>query len=123
MRDREFLQWIHGRLENVHGTSPNVDYMHKLRAIIRAIPFKQETKNVAGPTCIIFGSEITFNMTVLESEIYKKSQDIWDHASKYSDYKDGSEEAWYSFIKFLWIRFPDGREERLCDIIKMDASP
>lgn len=47
MKDREFLTWIHKRLEKVHGESPNVDYMHKLRAIIRATPLDQETPNIS----------------------------------------------------------------------------
>lgn len=38
MRDRDFLIWIHERLENVHGESPIVDYMHKLRGIIKNTP-------------------------------------------------------------------------------------
>jgi serine/threonine protein kinase len=38
MKDREFLKWLHERLEHVHGESPIVDYMHKLRAIIRDTP-------------------------------------------------------------------------------------
>lgn len=34
MQDREFLMWIHQRLENVHGEDHLLDYMHKLRCII-----------------------------------------------------------------------------------------
>ena len=43
MKDRDFLIWIHERLEHVHKESPLVDYMHKLRAVISAIPPEQET--------------------------------------------------------------------------------
>lgn len=35
MNDKLFLQWIHDRMENTHGENFNVDYMHKLRCIIR----------------------------------------------------------------------------------------
>ena len=45
--DKEFLQWIHNRMENVHGENPNFDYMHKLRSIIEAIPEEQSTPNTA----------------------------------------------------------------------------
>lgn len=38
MNDRDFLCWIHERLEHVHGESPLVDYMHRLRAIIATQP-------------------------------------------------------------------------------------
>lgn len=46
MKDREFLIWIHERLEHVHHERPIVDYMHKLRAIIRNTPKDQNTPNV-----------------------------------------------------------------------------
>lgn len=45
MRDREFLMWLHARLTEIHGESPLVDYMHKLRAVIRATPADQYTPN------------------------------------------------------------------------------
>jgi len=32
--DKEFLTWIYERLKNVHGESPFVDYMYKLKDII-----------------------------------------------------------------------------------------
>jgi hypothetical protein len=35
MKDREFLIWLHQRLEHVHHENPCVDYMHMLRKIIR----------------------------------------------------------------------------------------
>lgn len=43
MTNRDFLIWIHERLVIVHGESPLIDYMHKLRAIITEIPKDQET--------------------------------------------------------------------------------
>jgi hypothetical protein len=45
MTDREFLQWLHQRLEKVHGENPNVDYMIKFRAIMFATPLNQTTTN------------------------------------------------------------------------------
>jgi hypothetical protein len=45
MNDREYLTWLHERLEHVHGESPLYDYMHKLRAIIQATPEDRETPN------------------------------------------------------------------------------
>ena len=47
MTDKKFLEWLHDRLVNVHGEIENVDHMHKLRAVIRAIPENQTTPNVA----------------------------------------------------------------------------
>ncbi len=47
MLDREFLIWIHERLEHVHGENPMNDYMHKLRAVIKGTDKKQLLPNVA----------------------------------------------------------------------------
>jgi hypothetical protein len=46
MKDREFLIWLHARLEHVHGENPLTDYMHKLRAIICSISPTTETSNL-----------------------------------------------------------------------------
>lgn len=46
MNDREFLMWIHERLEHVHGEDRLVDYMHKLRAIIASTPVDIITPNI-----------------------------------------------------------------------------
>ena len=45
MKDRDFLKWIHERLEHVHHESPLMDYMHKLRAVITATDPDKETLN------------------------------------------------------------------------------
>jgi|2_EtaG_2_1085320.scaffolds.fasta_scaffold00330_21 hypothetical protein len=45
MKDREFLMWIHERLEHVHEENPCMDYMYKLRALILATNPEQETQN------------------------------------------------------------------------------
>ena len=47
MLDRDFLIWIHERLEYVHGENPMKDYMHKLRAVIKGTDKKQLSPNVA----------------------------------------------------------------------------
>ena len=46
MSDREFLMWLHERLEHIHKESPCVGYMHKLRAIIKATDPFTVTKNL-----------------------------------------------------------------------------
>jgi len=45
--DAGFLQWVHDRMRFVHGENENVDYMHKLRAIIASVPDDRKTPNVA----------------------------------------------------------------------------
>jgi hypothetical protein len=46
MKDKDFLIWVHERLTEVHKESPVVNYMHKLRAIIKATPPDRETPNI-----------------------------------------------------------------------------
>lgn len=46
MRDRDFLAWLHERLEYVHKENPHMDYMHKLRAIIKNMDKEQCTPNM-----------------------------------------------------------------------------
>jgi len=45
MTDRQFLIWLHKRLEHVHNEDPMYDYMHKLRAIIYSTPPGRRTPN------------------------------------------------------------------------------
>ena len=47
MKDKEFLQWLHDRLVKLHGENVDVDYMHKLRAIVEATDEKQLTPNMS----------------------------------------------------------------------------
>ena len=44
MHDRLFLAWFYNKLIN-EGHAPNVDYMGKLRSIIKATPPDQLTPN------------------------------------------------------------------------------
>lgn len=47
MKDREFLIWLHERLKYVHGDSPHIDFMHKLRNIIISYPKDKEIPNIS----------------------------------------------------------------------------
>jgi hypothetical protein len=51
MNDRLFLAWLYNKLVN-EGHDPNVNYMDKLRSIIKATPADQLTPNI--------GSEIDY---------------------------------------------------------------
>ena len=44
IQDKEFLQWIHDRLHYVYKEPYNMDFMHKLRAIIETIPEGRDTR-------------------------------------------------------------------------------
>lgn len=45
MKDKDFLQWLHGRLNYVHKENTNVDYMLKLQAIINNLDENKTTPN------------------------------------------------------------------------------
>ena len=44
MTDRDFLMWLHERLEHVHGENACFGYMHTLRAIIENTPKTQQSR-------------------------------------------------------------------------------
>ena len=48
MKDRDFLIWLHKRLEHRYEENPNMDYMSKLRSIIMSIDPEKQTPNT-GP--------------------------------------------------------------------------
>ncbi|MHA1948315.1 MAG: hypothetical protein ACW99G_03605 [Candidatus Thorarchaeota archaeon] len=73
--------------------------------------FKDFTKP---PMCKITGSEVEFSLEVPESEIVAKAKHIFENPLEYSDYN--GEAAYYHFLKFLWIEYPNGDEKRLADI-------
>lgn len=41
MNDKEFLKWVHDRIVNVYGESPNVDFLIRLREITES-KFKEK---------------------------------------------------------------------------------
>lgn len=69
MRDQPFLAWLHARLENIHRENPNVDYMHKLRAIILATDPQKETPNTDGDITSILEDDIFESAP--EGELFK----------------------------------------------------
>lgn len=68
--------------------------------------------------CRIFSSQSrSFNdIYVDESRVVVKCKQIWNNPEKYSRYKYGTEDAYYKFLKFLWVKYPDGKEQQLADI-------
>ena len=45
--DKEFLEWLHGRLVAVMDQNPNSDYMLRFRAIIDKYPVERTTVYVS----------------------------------------------------------------------------
>lgn len=46
MKDRDFLVWLYKRLTIVHKERPTLDYMCKLRAIIKNTPKDRMSQNI-----------------------------------------------------------------------------
>lgn len=66
---------------------------------------------------MIKGSEIDFKVLVEINNLPYRAKHIWDNPSQYSDWDDGSENAYYKFLKFLWIVFPNGEEIQLAQYV------
>lgn len=64
MKDRKFLTFIHSRLE-LHGDSPNMDFMCKLRSIVECMSSGMETPN----------SPKTTNSAELEQLVFQEQND------------------------------------------------
>lgn len=60
--------------------------------------------------CTIIGSEVQFEQKCIVSDLQEIAQDIWDRPEKYCD---EFSDAWNDFLKFLWIRYPSGKEVQL----------
>lgn len=61
----------------------------------------------------------SFNISFSDERMTLKiAQDIWDNPKKYWDIED-DDNAYYEFLKFLWVEYPDGKEERLTDVVKI----
>lgn len=82
-----------------------------LKSIERQIPKE--------PQCRIYGSEYVFERFVAISEIDAKCLDIWKNPRKYATFSD----AYYGFLKFLWIDFPNGTTVRLAEHIEELEKP
>ncbi|MGW8300444.1 MAG: hypothetical protein ACWGNO_00165 [Desulfobacterales bacterium] len=67
---------------------------------------------------LIKGTYVDFNLSIEINNLPYRAQHIWDNPSQYSDYPDGSEDAYYNFLKYLWIIFPDGKEVQLAEYIE-----
>lgn len=67
--------------------------------------------------CWIYGVEVEFEKIVAPEDIRAVCQDIWDHPDKYSEYPAKSEAAYYEFLKYLWVVFPNETEKQLVDIV------
>lgn len=71
------------------------------------------TLTVEEDKAVIFGSMVEFNLRVAVSEVNKVCQAIWDDPGKYGRHGD----EYYDFLKFLWVKYPDGTEKKLADIV------
>jgi hypothetical protein len=51
-----------------------------------------------------------------EDTMLQTAQDIWNNPHDYYKFHKDDDE-YYEFLKFLWIEYPNGNEERLTDCI------
>ena len=82
-----------------------------------------ELKNLVkdnGNECLIFGVEdVDFLMPTTGERLISLCQDIWEDPAEFCG---PLVDPWNNFLKYLWVRYPDGKEERLADIVAMTSS-
>jgi hypothetical protein len=72
--------------------------------------------------CVIYGVDKASDWTALfvkESDIVEKCKDIWENPDKYSQYQKNTEDAFYQFLKFLWVYKPNQQDIRLVDLVSI----
>ena len=80
MTDKQFLFWIYRRLADVHGENLNVDYMHRMRALIVGCDFHKTTPNLATSNEMII-SHMDEPMNLQHPEDVKQYNDILDNTN------------------------------------------
>ncbi len=67
--------------------------------------------------CRIFSTKIKFEKITGLKLLTKECVEIWDNPDRYGKYKKNSEQAYEKFLQYLFVEFPDGKKERLSDIV------
>jgi len=108
------IQWLDNIIESCSGQDSVMLRIEELKELRNSLTKKTTL-------CEIYGTEIRFSEFVDEDLIVERAKEIWNNPDKYSDFKKGSDLSYYGFLKFLWIKYPDGTERRLADIITDQA--
>lgn len=76
-------------------------------------------EKLSGKACRIFGAEdVSFQKYVPLSEIKQTCLEIWNHPDRFDNrFQADTEDAYYRFLKYLWVTLPNGNEIRLADIV------
>ena len=120
---KEYLKYI--KVEFVDGSEFGLWEM----ASNGELESEQTQQNTGEPESVgmytIFGVELAggFEKVCHPMSIQKTCQHIWDKPSQYCEgVKDGSEEAYLRFLKYLHVRTPNGTEHRLRDQIEKEQT-
>lgn len=76
MKDNEFLNWIHERLEKVHNENPRVDYMIRLRGLSLDYVSKKEN------------SELVMKLQTRIESLVAENAKLFEEAKRELAYKD-----------------------------------
>lgn len=93
-------------------TAAGIPYEYTQKGILKGSIFECTT-------CVISGCDEADSfkeMYVPKENIKQVCKEIWDNPDKYSDYKKDSEKAFYIFLKYLYVKFPNGTEKSLHDV-------
>lgn len=98
---------IYNTLKNFFPDTPDF----KLKGVEKAImdDLEKAKTDLAIDECTVCGVESAshINLTIKKDDLDKVAKSLY---KKYPNF--------YDVVKFLWVKFPDGNEERLVELVK-----
>lgn len=102
------------------GNEKQADYISNCSRESMVEAMKETASRLSEKEVRIYKCDGGFELRVPEKEYKEKIQDMWDNPSKYCEYANGSDHAYYGFLKFIYVSI-DGKELRLVDIVETGA--
>ena len=74
--------------------------------------FKKHSGVSEDRECVIYGADVCngFELRVSEMGLRDQAEDVWNNPERYNDH--------YDFLKYLWVRSPEGKVQRFYDYCK-----
>lgn len=92
---------------------PDKDFRELIRNTLPIVIYDKGINEIT-----IEATEIDFTpISIHAEELKSKAADIWNNPKKYY----GFEDAYYDFLKYLWIVYSDGTERQLADYVNEEC--
>lgn len=78
-----------------------------------------EILNESSEMALIFGvaKAADFREFRAIKDLESRCEHIWNNAHRFADVTQYGEDAWFNFLKYLWVRLPDGEEKRITEFV------